>query len=181
MIYLCIYSDALPFSSTISRETCPSLPHEAIAAGWRKAKNYQGEWHVKNCELKWFLPQEACDLLGNLGKIVFNGDSLIHQLLIGLGAVLSGNYRTGGISKSVPKDYLEGCQCERLYHCKINNQHQQNLGALRFGDAVGGDPAKYKSPQFDLCPRWTRDHVIWVRIKCRKILSTPVQSSLVPS
>ena len=98
MIYLCIYSDALPFSSTISRGTCPSLPHEAIAAGWRKAKNYQGEWHVKNCELKWFLPQEACDLLGNLGKIVFNGDSLIHQLLIGLGAVLSGNYRTGGIS-----------------------------------------------------------------------------------
>ena len=173
MIYLCIYSDALPFSSTISRETCPSLPHEAIAAGWRKAKNYQGKWHVKNCELKWFLPQEACDLLGNLGKIVFNGDSLIHQLLIGLGVILSGNYRTGGISKSVPKDYLEGCQCERLFHCCSFSSCQENLGALRFGDAVGGDPAKYKSPQFDLCPRWTRDHVIWVRIKCRKILSTP--------
>ena len=143
-----MHSDALPFSSTISKGTCPSLPHKAIAAGRRKVNNYQGVWQVDNCELKWFLPHEACDLIGSVGKIIFRGDSLIRQLAVGFGVVLSGNYRSGGLSKGAPPEYLEACQCERQWQC------WKHPGNHRFG---GGE---HKSPQFDLCPRWTRDHIL---------------------
>ena len=141
-------SDALPFSSSISKGTCPSMPHEAIAAGWRKLNNYQGVWQVENCELKWFLPDEACDLIGSIGKISFKGDSLIRQLACGLGVVLSGNYRTGGLPRGTPLKYLESCQCERQWQC------WEHPGGHRFADGM------HKSPQFDLCPKWTRDHIL---------------------
>ena len=140
-----MHSDALPFSSTISKGTCPSLPHEAISAGRRTAHNYQGVWKVDNCELKWFLPHEACDLIGSVGKIAFKGDSLIRQLIVGFGVILSGNYRSGGLSKGAPPEYLEACQCERQWQC------WKPPGNHRFDK---------KSPQFDLCPRWTRDHIL---------------------
>ena len=138
------YSDALQFSSTISKGTCPSLPHEAIAGGWRNVKNYQGVWHVDNCELKWFLPHEACDLIGSIGKIAFKGDSLIRQLMVAFGVILSGNYRSGGLSRGAPPKYLEACQCERQWLC-------WKVWGYRFD---------MNSPQFDLCPRWTRDHIL---------------------
>ena len=143
-----MHSDALPFSSTISKGTCPLLPHEAIAAGWRKLNNYQGVWQVDNCELKWFLPHEACDLIGSVGKLSFKGDSLIRQLACGLGVVLSGNYRSGGLSRRAPREFLEACQCERQWQC------WQHPGDHRFADGI------FKSPQFDLCPKWTRDHIL---------------------
>ena len=143
-----MHSDALPFSSTISKGTCPSLPHEAIAAGRRKLNNYQGVWQVDNCELKWFLPHEACDLIGSVGKISFKGDSLIRQLACGFGVILSGNYRSGGLFKGAPPEFLEACQCERQWQC------WHHPGGHRF---EGG---KHKSPQFDLCPKWTRDHIL---------------------
>ena len=143
------YSDSLPFSSSISVGSCPSLPHLSIAGGHREtSQNYPGVWHVNNCEFKWFLPHEACNLVGSVGKIHFQGDSLIRQLTVGLGVVLSGNYRSGGLSRGTPSAYLEACQCERQWQCW---KHPANH---RF---EGGD---YKSPQFDLCPNWTRDHIL---------------------
>ena len=165
------YSDALPFSTTISRGTCPSLPHEAVATGWRKVNNFQGLWQVDDCELKWFLPHEACDLIGSVGKIILNGDSLIRQLTVGISVVLSGNYRTGALSKSAPSEYLEACQCERQWKCCSASGCRKNLGSERFG--VG----EHKSPQFDLCPKWTRDHIIWVQTKCTKLLKTNLKST----
>ena len=143
------YNDSLPFSSTISVGSCPSLPHAAISGGRRPIiNNYQGMWQVNDCELKWFLPHEACDLVASLGKVHFRGDSLIRQLTVGLGVVLSGNYRSGGLSKSAPPEYLEACQCEQQWQC------WKSPGNHRF---EGGEK---KSPQFDLCPNWTRDHIL---------------------
>ena len=143
------YSDSIPFSSSISVGSCPSLPHVSLAAGHRVPSNkYPGVWHVNNCVFKWFLPNEACDLVGSVGKIHFHGDSLIRQLTVGLGVVLSGNYRSGGLARSTPPAYLEACQCERQWQCwKHPANHRFERG-------------EYKSPQFDLCPNWTRDHIL---------------------
>ena len=140
------YSDSLSFSSTISLGSCPSLPHVAISRGHRRAvENYQGRWQVENCELKWFLPDEACDLIGSLGKIHFRGDSLIRQLTFAFGVILSGNYRSGGLYRRASPEYLQACQCEKQWLCS------KNLNRFE---------GEQKSPQFDLCPRWTRDHIL---------------------
>ena len=143
------YSDSLPFTSSISIGSCPSLPHNSLAGGHREAtRNYPGVWHVNDCQFKWFLPHEACDLVASVGKILFHGDSLVRQLTVGLGVILSGNYRSGGLARGTPPAYLEACQCERQWQCW---KHPANH---RF---EGGE---YKSPQFDLCPNWTRDHIL---------------------
>ena len=95
------YSDSLPFSSSISKGSCPALPHQSLAGGRRETTgNYPGIWHVDDCEFKWFLPHEACDIVGSVGKIYFHGDSLIRHLSIGLAVVLSGNYRSGGLPRA---------------------------------------------------------------------------------
>lgn len=154
------YSDSLPFSSTITPGTCPLQPHVAIAKGYRDENSavYPGTWKMDStngdattnnaCEFKWFLPHEACDLLGSVGKIHFQGDSLIRQLMVGLGVVLSGNFRSGGLAKIAPANYLQACQCERQWQCWGHPA----------GHRFDGEPNKF--PQYELCPNWTRDHVL---------------------
>ena len=130
------------------------MPHQSLAGGRRETTgNYPGIWHVDDCEFKWFLPHEACDIVGSVGKIYFHGDSLIRHLSIGLAVVLSGNYRSGGLPRATPHAWLEACQCERQWQC------------LRYEDDGywGADKMVnfniITSPQFDLCPNWTRDHI----------------------
>eukprot|EP00961_Rhodomonas_salina_P151775 2042968-Rhodomonas_salina.1 len=143
------YSDSLHFSTTISTGGCPALPHVSLGRGRRVATgSYPGVFEVEGCEFKWFEPHEACDLLGSVGKILFKGDSLIRQLIVGVGAVLDGDFRLGGIAQNIPMKYWMACQCERQWQC-----HK--------------DPANHRlagEPQFALCSNWTRNHVLTTKL-----------------
>jgi len=150
------YGSAINFVDRYPTITdCPSLPHVSLALGKRitvhddninSANNITTSMFLpKDCQFKWFQPEEACDLIGSLGMLYFDGDSLIRQLLVALGAVLDGNFRTGGLSLHTSKEQLEACQCEKSWQCWKESTH-------RFTE---------RDPQYGLCPKWTRNHV-WV-------------------
>ena len=146
------YGAALNFTTRYpTKEDCPTLPHFGLAFGKRiengSANNNftQATYLPKDCRFKWFHPEDACDLLGSLGVLYFQGDSLIRQLLVGLGAVLDGNFRTGGIGKATSLQHLEACQCEKSWQCwKDGVTHRFTSG----------------EPQYGICPKWTRNHVL---------------------
>lgn len=118
-----------------------------------------------SCPIKWFSAAEACHLFGQLGHVAFLGDSLIRQLVVGVGAVLSGNFRTGGIN-AISNDYLLHCQCEHQWQC------YKDPVQTRFQSTVS-------APQFTICPLWTRDHVSWQKGLSSLNQTRPKNDSLV--
>ena len=93
-------------------ENCPVPLPIAMANGSRPAPN-RGRFHVNGCAVKWFSAAEACALVGSIGRLVFDGDSLIRQLLVATTAILTGNLRVGGINPRSPPKYFQHCECER--------------------------------------------------------------------
>lgn len=170
-----IYADALDFQYSIGK--CPVLPHNALAKGSRQQfETYQARQEysqsspgryppfvVKDCQFKWFLPHEACDLIASIGKIHFRGDSLLRQLMFGMGNVLTGNYRNGGLSLNIPPVFQDACQCEKQYQCY---KHPVNHRFEHDGETA--------SPQFGLCPGWTRPHILDTPVEEYTSSTTPV-------
>jgi len=83
---------------------------------------------------------------GEVGKLVFQGDSLIRQLVVGVVAILSGNYRSGGINAYTPLEYWAHCECVHQWQC--------------FQSPVNHRIGRASPPQFTICPKWTRDHLV---------------------
>jgi len=123
---------------------CESLP-EAMSSGSRARPGAPFDLGA-DCGVKWFTPEEACDLIGSAGKLVFQGDSLIRQLNVAMVSVLSGNYRSGGINMYTPPKYWEYCQCEHQYQCYAKPVNHRLLSS--------------SAPQFTICPKWTRNHLV---------------------
>lgn len=127
----------------VTSDDCSQPLPKAIATGSRPKA---GGGLFKACGLHWFSSAEACDLVGSVGRLFFDGDSLIRQLLVGLTAILSGNLRTGGINAYAPPGLVPHCECEHQWQCyRAPVNHRLSILA----------------PQYTICPRWTRDHLVF--------------------
>jgi hypothetical protein len=152
------YAQAINFVGSPSSHknlsvSCPVLPHVALMQGKRPASSTLESpemFQIQDCEFRWFSPEQACNLVASVGALYFDGDSLIRQLMVGMGAVLDGNFRSGGIARSIPSKFLRSCQCEKQWQC------YQEPANHRFGP---------DEPQFNLCPNWTRNHIVTIPIK----------------
>ena len=102
---------------------CEDYPR-AVLGGSRKAKD--GPFHPEGCSSVWFTPQEACDLVAGLNRLIlFVGDSIARQLNQGFVNVLTGAFTHGGVPKfSFPE--AETCRCDDAYKFECRERTYAN-------------------------------------------------------
>ena len=108
------------------------------ARPWR-----DGPFHPAGCSSVWFSPQEACDLVAGLNRVIlFVGDSIARQLNQGFVNVLTGAFTHGGVPKfSFPE--AEICRCDDAYKFDCRERTYANYagpGDLICPSAFAGRP-----------------------------------------
>ena len=131
-----------PSGVELKRGDCGIGLPRAVGSGSRDRRR---SFAARGCPMRWYSAKEACDLLGTVGRIIFDGDSLIRQLVIGVTAILSGNLKTGGINALAPPSFIKHCACEHQWQCYKSPVNHRFVNTMM--------------PQYTICPNWSRDHL----------------------
>jgi hypothetical protein len=68
---------------------------------------------IKNCRLRWFTPEEACDVIERTGHLVMVGDSLVRHIATALFMIMTSNYKYGGTRNAENDPVAWGeCTCD---------------------------------------------------------------------
>jgi len=95
------------------------LPAEVLAAQARH-DNSVGLRHfaplrLPRCRLRWFTPEEACDVIAEAGNLILVGDSLVRGIVLALHAIMTQNFEFGmmrGAELAGDPAAWEECRCD---------------------------------------------------------------------
>lgn len=153
------WDDVLPPPRAHARDcTAPGGVLAAAAHGARHGRDAPFEL-ANDCAIKWFSPEEACNLLERVGTLVVVGDSLQRHLVQALFAIMS-DYTVGATALPL----LASDECRALCACEGQFQDSEASCGCSCGKcprpasaAFLGDDAA--APQTLACPSWNRRHV----------------------
>lgn len=76
---------------------------------------------LDNCDIQWYTPSEACEVLANAGQVLILGDSFMRHFTNGMFVVLNGNYQDGALGYHLnsrvytEEEALRWCSCENQF------------------------------------------------------------------
>ena len=101
---------------------------------------------LDNCDIQWYTPSEACEVLANAGQVLILGDSFMRHFTNGMFVVLNGNYQDGALGYHLnSRIYTEE---EALRWCSCENQF--TVSALQCTPMLVKQPTVTKEPQLGL-------------------------------
>ena len=144
----------------VRKEECPGGVLAAVSRGVaprptlpaKAAQSYFAPLDLPGCRLRWYTPEEACDVVSAQGNFLMIGDSLVRGITLGLLSILRNNYKFGGVAASAPHHYTawKACECDGTWG---------GSGVCHTGPPMIV-PWTSRAPQSSLfCPSWSGDHL----------------------
>ena len=121
-VYFDVIADAV-VHRRVRPEECPGGLLAAVARGAKRPPlphgmrgepglRYFAPLELPGCRLRWFTPDEACELIASTGNLILVGDSTMRGIALGLHTIMTNNYRYGGIYSPLPHQDSVWSQCE---------------------------------------------------------------------
>ena len=121
-VYFDVIADAV-VHRRVRPEECPGGLLAAVARGPKRPPlpegldeepglRYFAPLELPGCRLRWFAPDEACELIASTGNLILVGDSTMRGIALGLHTIMTNNYRYGGIYSPLPHQDSVWSQCE---------------------------------------------------------------------
>ena len=144
--------------------TSKAAAEGAIPFGGHRVLN--GSFVMRGCDVRWYGPSEACDVVAAAGGLVLRGDSLMRHLTLALVTTLVGDYAgTTGVEGRVSEPYYSPCCWDDAYddgHAGRSNGYCR----VRAIAPLVNNATWLQLHLPTMCPRWPRPllrfNVSWI-------------------
>jgi len=93
------------------------------AMSWGGRIGVDAPYSPRDCDMRWFTPQEICAIMKKFSRINIMGDSMMRNLAVAMSMYLRADLENGGRSTWAADPEGHDCRCEASFEDKACTFH----------------------------------------------------------